>query len=124
MHLTIKLLCNTPETRQKGLMFAAPLKMDECAFFVFNHLDSYSFWNQNVSFPISLLFLDENFEIKDIGHLDAQQERPCRSRYPLTKYVLEGHSELPKEQNITVGDFCLPEDNKIKILNKGKNKSN
>jgi len=123
MHLSIKLLCDTMSKLQKGLMFAKPLNPDECAFFIFDHLDDHSFWNKNVDFPISLLFLDENFEIRNIGELMAQQEKPCRANFPLTKYVVEGHIDLPKENNIEIGDFCLPQDNKLKIL-KGKNKSN
>jgi hypothetical protein len=37
-----------------------------------------------------------------------------RSRYPLTKYVIEGHRDLPKEYNLTIGDFCIPENKKNK----------
>jgi hypothetical protein len=33
--------------------------------------------------------------------------------------VVEGHIDLPKEHNIKVGDYCLPENNKIKLLKKG-----
>jgi uncharacterized membrane protein (UPF0127 family) len=95
------------------------LDRDECAFFIFNHLDDHSFWNRNVSFPISLLFMDENFEIRGIGSLKENQEEPCRGNFPLIKYVLEGHKDLPFEHNIQQGDFCIPEDNKIKIV-KGK----
>ena len=102
-------------------MHSSPLDKDEVAFFVFKHLDDYSFWNKNVDFSISLFFLDENFEIKDIGKLEANQEKPCRSGYPLTKYVVEGHELLPHELNINVGDYCFPENNKMKIV-KGKNK--
>jgi uncharacterized protein len=116
MHLNIKLLCNTAETQRKGLMFSDPLSLYDCAFFVFNHLDSHSFWNKNVDFPISLCFLDENFKIQDIGELKEHQETPCRSKYPLTKYVVEGHIDLPKELNIKIGDFFFPEKNKLKIL--------
>ena len=122
MHLNIRLLANTPESLSKGLMFSEPLAKDECAFFLFNHLDDHSFWNKNVDYPISLLFLDENFEIRNIGKLKAHQETSCRANFPLTKYVVEGHIDLPDELNIKVGDFCLPENNKIKIL-KEKNKS-
>jgi len=119
MHLLIKYFCNTPETQARGLMHTQPIKMNECAFFVFNYLSDFSFWNKNVDYDICLLFLDENFEIRDIGELQAQQEKPCKSRFPLTKYVVEGHIDLPKEHNIKVGDYCLPENNKIKLLKKG-----
>ncbi len=65
--------------------------------------------------------LMENFEIKNIGKLDAHQEKPCRAEYPLTKYVVEGHSDLPIEFDIRVGDFCLPDNNKIKVLKVKRN---
>ena len=65
--------------------------------------------------------MDENYEIKNIGKLDAHQEKPCRAEYPNTKFVLEGHSDLPKEYDIKVGDFCLPENQKIKLI-RGKSK--
>jgi uncharacterized membrane protein (UPF0127 family) len=103
-------------------MYSKPLDKDECAFFIFRNLDDHSFWNKNVDYPISLLFLDENFEIKNIGKLEAQQEKPCRADYPLTKYVLEGHSELPKECDIKLGDYCLINNNQVKIV-KGKRKN-
>ena len=121
MLLDIRFTAKTPETLSTGLMHSKPLRLNECAFFIFSHPDSYSFWNKNVDYPISLLFLDENFELQNIGHLDAHQEKPCRSEYPMTKYVVEGHSDLPKEFDIRVGDFCLPENEKIKLL-KGKRK--
>jgi uncharacterized membrane protein (UPF0127 family) len=121
MHLKIRFTAKSNEELAKGLMFSKPLANDECALFIFRYLDDHSFWNKNVNFPISLLFMDENFEIKNIGKLDANQEKPCRAEYPMTKYVLEGHADLPKEYDIKVGDFCLPENHKIKLI-RGKNK--
>ena len=121
MLLDIRFIAQTPETLAKGLMHSAPLDKNECALFIFNYLDDHSFWNKNVDYPISLLFLDENFEIKNIGKLDAHQEKPCRAEYPLTKYVVEGHSDLPIEFDIRVGDFCLPDNNKIKVLKVKRN---
>lgn len=116
MLLNVRFIANTPETLSKGLMHSNPLDKDECAFFVFKHPDECSFWNKNVDYPICLLFMDENFEIKNIGELQAHQEKPCRSQFPATKYVLEGHYDLPKECDIQVGDFCLPHENKIKLV--------
>jgi uncharacterized membrane protein (UPF0127 family) len=114
--LHIRFIAKKPQELAKGLMFSEPLKKDECAMFVFNHMGDHSFWNKNVSYPISLLFLDENFKIQNIGFLEAEQEKPCRANFPLTKYVIEGHKDLPAEKNIKLGDFCFPEKNKIKIV--------
>lgn len=121
MLLNIRFTAQTPDSLAKGLMHSKPLEKDECALFIFKHLNNHSFWNKNVDYPICLLFLDENFEIRDIGHLDAHQETPCVGGYPHIKYVVEGHGDLPGEFEIEAGDFCLPENNKIKVL-KGKRK--
>lgn len=116
MHLDVRFVATKPEELAKGLMHSKPLAKNECALFVFKYPGEQSFWNKNVDYPICLLFLNDNFEIKNIGKLMAQQEKPCRSEYPLTKYVVEGHSDLPSELDIQVGDFCLPDKNKIKIV--------
>jgi uncharacterized membrane protein (UPF0127 family) len=122
MQLKIRFTAQTSEDLAKGLMFSEPIENHECALFVFKYPSDHSFWNKNVNYPISLLFLDENFQIKNIGKLNAHQEKPCRSGYPLTKYVIEGHMDLPKENDIRVDDYCLPENDMIKII-KGKRKN-
>jgi len=125
MHLNIILHANKSNELSKGLMFSKPLEKDQCAFFTFPYVDDHSFWNKNVDYPISLLFLDENFKIKHIGSLDKQQEKSIRSNYPLIKYVIEGHVDLPIENDINIGDYCFPEKNKIKIIKvTGKDKKN
>lgn len=119
--LKIRFIAKTQDDLSKGLMHSSPLDEDECALFLFNYTGDHSFWNKNVSFPISLIFLDDNFQVKHIGELSAGQEKACRSGYPLIKHVLEGHKNLPKEYDIQIGDFCLLTDNKIKIVKGNRN---
>lgn len=120
--LHIRFTATKPEELARGLMHSSPLDMDECAMFAFNQPGEYSFWNKNVDYPISLLFLDDKFQVKNIGKLDAQQEKPCRSEFPLTKYVIEGHAEMPAEYGIQIEDYCLPEKARITIVKKGGRK--
>lgn len=119
--LNIRFIAKNQNDLSKGLMHSSPLDFDECALFSFGYTGDHSFWNKNVSFPISLIFLDDNFQVKHIGELLAEQEKACRSGYPLIKYVLEGHKNLPKEYDIQIGDFCLLADNKIKIVKGNRN---
>lgn len=119
--LKIILTANDNASLAKGLMHTKPIKIDECALFIFKHKDDHSFWNKNVDYPISLFFLDENFQIKNIGKLEAHQEKPCRADYQMTKYVVEGHIDLPKAEDIQINDYCMPDNNYMKIL-KGKRK--
>lgn len=114
-------MADKPDTLTKGLMFSKPLAKDECGFFVFQQPDNYSFWNKNVDYPISLFFLNDSFQIKNIGRLEAQQEKPCWADFQMTKYVIEGHEDLPKEYDIHIDDYCIPENNKIKIIKGKKN---
>lgn len=122
MNLKIRFVATSPEDLSKGLMWSPPLDLNECALFVFKTPSEYSFWNKNVNFPISLLFLNDSFQIKDIGELESHQEKPCRSKYPLTKYVVEGHKDLITENDIQIGDYCLPEKNKLKLIKGNKKK--
>jgi len=95
--LKIRFIAKTQDELSKGLMHSNPLDIDESALFTFPYASNHSFWNKNVNFPISLIFLDDNFQVKHIGKLDANQEKACRSGYPLIKHVLEGHHNLPKK---------------------------
>jgi uncharacterized membrane protein (UPF0127 family) len=55
-------------------MDAEPLDEYEVVFFTFDYPDCYSFWNKNVSFPLSLAFLDKNYKIVDIKDMEARSE--------------------------------------------------
>jgi uncharacterized protein len=111
----VRLMCNTPEKREKGLMHAEPLKTNEVAFFVFPHEDQYGFWNKNVSFDLSLAFADENRRIVDFADLEAQSEK---IRYPKTssiKYVIEAKKGAFDDLGIKRGDRIAYEDGILSV---------
>ena len=106
----IKYLCDTPKLREEGLMFKSPLAPDECAYFIFKHSNSLSFWNKNVSFDIDVIFCDETKKIQKIGHLKAGQEYPPTSVMTPCMYVIEVISQnFGKNNNFT--HFIKKEDN-------------
>jgi len=88
LRLSIKYHCNTADTRQSGLMFKPPLKDNECAFFSFPYSNHLSFWNKNVNFDIVVIFVDEDFNIKDKKILKAHQTHPVSCNIPC-KYAIE-----------------------------------
>lgn len=102
----VRFVASNHADRTKGLMFASPLEDDEAALFVFPHSDRYGFWNKNVSFRLSLAFLDENQKIVDIKDLEAQSPNtvaPDRD----AKYVVEVLAGAFERRGIKTGDFLL-----------------
>lgn len=117
--LKITLLADTSLTRELGLMCRFPLEKTECAFFDFKRAGKFSFWNKNVSFPISVIFCDEDFSIRDIGYLEENQLKPISSKTSDIRYVIEAHKDLPKDLDLRVGDKFTVKD--YEVLFDGKN---
>ena len=113
----VRFVANNNSDRAKGLMFASPLDDDETVLFVFPHSDRYGFWNKNVSFKLSLAFLDENQRIVDIKDLEAQSTQLV---YPDkdAKYVVEAKGGAFDRLGIKTGDFLVYDSslNKLKSV--------
>lgn len=96
------IVASRPDTWAKGLMHHRPLETSECALFIFAKEDSHSFWNQNVDFPIDLLYYDAKGRYVGGGSLEAQQRQAVASPAN-TKYVVEakrGVSEFTGNRNL------------------------
>lgn len=115
----VRFVANNNADRTKGLMFASPLDDDEVALFIFPHSDRYGFWNKNVSFRLSLAFLDENQKIVDIKDLEAQSPTMVAPDYD-AKYVVEAQSGAFERLGIKTGDFLMFDacQNKLKTIKK------
>lgn len=113
----VRFVANNNSDRAKGLMFASPLDDDETALFVFPHSDRYGFWNKNVSFKLSLAFLDENQRIVDIKDLEAQSTQLV-SPDKDAKYVVEAKGGAFDRLGIKTGDFLVYDSslNKLKSI--------
>ena len=85
----IRITADTDNTRAAGLMFAAPLEDDECAYFIFPHDDSHGFWNHNVSFPLTLAFCNQSGRIVDIGDMEAGSRKILSPDSNQVRYVAE-----------------------------------
>jgi len=102
MKVEILVYADTDIVREVGLMWRKPLKMTECAFFDFEKVGSYSFWNKNVPFPISLIFCDSEFNVKKVGYLNENQLNPVSSGHGI-RYVIEAHKDLPSKIDLKEG---------------------
>lgn len=56
----VVLVCDTPESRARGLQGFRPLKQNEAALFVFQRAEVVTFWMGTVTFPIDIVFVDTN----------------------------------------------------------------
>ncbi|HUS51235.1 MAG TPA: DUF192 domain-containing protein [Candidatus Paceibacterota bacterium] len=111
--MNILFTANTDLTRMRGLMNHRPITEDECALFSFGMRGKHSFWNKNVSFPISVIFCDEEKRVADIKYLQANQLDFVQPNTYNIKYVVEAHFDAPKKFNIKNGSELIINDTEI-----------
>lgn len=111
----IRFVANTDEKRRSGLMHSKPLREDEVAFFVFPSLGNYGFWNHNVSYPLSLAFVDENGKIVDFADMDANSKTIVEPHSSEVKYVVEATKDIFKKLKISKGDLVIYNKDKLQI---------
>jgi uncharacterized membrane protein (UPF0127 family) len=90
---------------EKGLSGHVPLLEGEGMFFVFQKPDNYGFWMKDMSFPIDIIWFDQNMKIT---HFESNVEPKTYPKifYPnhLSEYVLELSAGEASGLNLKVGD--------------------
>jgi len=117
----IRFIADNDAKRAKGLMFAEPLEDDEVVFFIFPCSDNLSFWNKNVSFDLSLAFLDDTGRVVDFGELKAESEKPVASSRP-SRFVVEAKKGAFDKNGIDIGDIIKYHNNNLIVIPKDKSK--
>src|SRR3990167_2516395 len=82
-------LADTPQERERGLMYRASLKDGNGMLFIYPNSQALSFWMKNTIIPLSIAFIDEGGKIVSIQDM-APQESPPYKQYPSplpTKYA-------------------------------------
>jgi len=113
----IRFLANNDKLRTKGLMFEEPLENFEVVVFKFDYPDCYSFWNKNVSFPLSLAFLDDKYRIRDIKDMEADDPKSVYPESSKIVFVVEANKGTFDKLGIKIGDKLIMKGNKL-ILSK------
>jgi uncharacterized membrane protein (UPF0127 family) len=101
-------------------MFAEPLEDDEAVIFIFNTPDKYSFWNQNVSFDLSLAFLDEDSRIVDFVDLNKNDSTMKSPKSSKVRYVVEARKDAFKDNDIKIGDRIWYKDRELQVFKETK----
>lgn len=105
----IVLYASNNEKREKGLMFTDPLSENDCALFIFPRVADHTFWNKNVSYPLSLVFCDTDNNVVAMKNMDAESTNPCRAHNSNVKYVIETIQGATNE--VEINDVLIIENN-------------
>jgi len=111
----IRFIADNDAKRTKGLMFAEPLEDNEVVFFIFPHSDFLSFWNKNVSFDLSLAFLNDMGRVVDFCELKAESEKPMASSRP-ARFVIEAKKGAFDKMGVNLGDMFDYSGNKLRLV--------
>ena len=74
--------------RTRGLMFRNYLPDTAGMLFIFEEVDLHPFWMKNTFIPLSIAFIDEDFEITDIKWMKPHDTNSCYPSKPI-KYTVE-----------------------------------
>lgn len=100
-------VANTPETREKGLMFRERLPSGGGLLFVFETEKPYQFWMKNCKFPIDIIWINT---AKKVVHI-AKDTPPCTGdpcptygpKSAAALYVLEVAAGFSEKEKIKLG---------------------
>ncbi|MFQ5587396.1 MAG: DUF192 domain-containing protein [Nitrospiria bacterium] len=100
-------VADTPETRERGLMFRDHLPKGGALLFIFEAARPYPFWMKNCKFPIDIIWMNPD---KKIIHI-AKDTPPCTSdpcptygpKHKKALYVLEVAAGFSEKENLKQG---------------------
>lgn len=90
---------DTPETRQKGLMFRQSLAPDAGMLFDFQREQMTSFWMQNTLIPLDMVFISPDGEVKTV-HVNA---RPLDTTGISSQVPVQFVLEIPGGRSVEIG---------------------
>jgi uncharacterized membrane protein (UPF0127 family) len=100
-------IADTPESRQRGLMFREHLAANEGMVFLFDESGFYPFWMKNTLIPLDMIWLDEQKRVVSVAHsVPPCKADPCPNFSPTGNaiYVVEVASGFAKKHGVKEGD--------------------
>lgn len=103
-------VADTPELREKGLMFRKEMDMDHGMIFVFGEMSVKNFWMKNTFIPLSIAYLDSNGVVRHIANMEPESLESVSSIYP-ARFAIELNQGAFEKLDIHRGTKLeLPED--------------
>ncbi|QGA80229.1 DUF192 domain-containing protein [Candidatus Nanohalobium constans] len=102
-------IADTPQEREKGLMYREKLPIEQGMLFVFPEEDDRGFWMKNTLIPLDIIFVDSEGKIINIEeavpepNTSDENLKTYRSDAP-AKYVIETNSSFVERENVEEGD--------------------
>jgi uncharacterized membrane protein (UPF0127 family) len=100
-------IADTPDLRQRGLMFRKEMAPSEGMVFIFEEEGFYPFWMKNTLIPLDMVWLDSNRRVVSIAHsVPPCKADPCPNYAPTADalYVVELVSGFANQHNVKNGD--------------------
>jgi hypothetical protein len=103
-------IADTPELRQRGLMFREHLAEGDGMLFIFEEVGFYPFWMKNTLIPLDMVWLDADRRVVSIAHsVPPCKADPCPNFSPTADalYVVEVVSGFAKRHKVREGDVLV-----------------
>jgi len=99
-------LAQDEASRATGLMFGKPLAYHEGMLFIFERPERYGFWMKNVSFPIDIIWINQDKTVVDIKDNAPPCQGSCQTYFPAAAalYVLEVSAGFARKEGLHIGD--------------------
>lgn len=97
------IICQTFQSRQRGLMFRKSLPADEGMLFVFPEEGYHPFWMKNTYIPLSIAFINREGRIIQMEEMEPLDTTPHIPLAPIL-YALETNRGWFKKNGVKVGD--------------------
>lgn len=96
----------TPSKRQQGLMFRKDLQPNGGMFFIFSHEAIQSFWMQNTSISLDIIFLDKNLKVISVAsNTKPNQTSEIYTSKSPSMFVIETIAGWTYSSNVKEGDY-------------------
>ncbi len=101
-------VADTPELRERGLMFRRELAADAGMLFIHDDMDPIAYWMKNTYIPLDILYFDNQMKLvsAQLNVLPCGDQAQCPI-YPSTgpaQYVLEINAGLAESLKLKPGD--------------------
>lgn len=100
-------IADSPEARERGLMFRRPLAPNEGMVFVWGAPGFYPFWMKNTLIPLDIIWLDDKGKVVSIApSVPPCKADPCPTYPPRgnASYVVEVVAGFAAAHDVKVGD--------------------
>ncbi|HKU37001.1 MAG TPA: DUF192 domain-containing protein [Polyangiales bacterium] len=96
-------LAQTPEQRQRGLMFRKQLAPDAGMLFIFEHPQHNVFWMHNTYLPLDMIFITADWNVLGVVENATPQTDSPREVPGISAYVLEVNAGFSRQYGIAAG---------------------